>query len=63
MIAIQTDNNCAETHLSGGVLSTFVFMLIAIAHSPLWCHVRGDVHASNNNDAAKHYSVCEQAHG
>ena len=23
-------NNCAETHLGGGVLSTFVFLLIAL---------------------------------
>ena len=28
----QTYNNCEETHHSGGVLSAFVFPLIAIAH-------------------------------
>ena len=109
---IQTYNNCAETHLGGGVLSPFVLPLITISvplglyqralcplgfqctlwglvwislillctplkqisgestdhhcsycRSQLWCHIRGDARAGNNNDAAKRYSVCERAHG
>jgi len=56
-------NNCVETHLGGGFLSAFVFLLITIAHSLLQRHVHGDALTGNNNDAAKRYSMCEQAHG
>ena len=45
-----TDSNVAEIHLGDGVLSAFVFLLFAIAHLPLWRHVRGDARASNNNE-------------
>ena len=40
-------NNCAETHLGGGVLSAFAFPWIAIAcRSQLWHHIRMRVMAT-----------------
>ena len=41
----QTYNNCAETHLGGGVLSAFVLPLIAIVRSPFRHHICSGVHA------------------
>ena len=59
----QTYNNFAETHLSGGVLSPFVFPLIAIARCAdcrcdiMYVAIRALDH---NDDVAKHCSMCEQ---
>jgi len=47
---LKTFNNCAETHLGGGVLSPFVFLLIAIAcRSQLWCNVCDDARAGTKH--------------
>jgi len=54
----QTYNNCAETHFGGGVMSPFVFLLIATARSLLRGHVHvcGDANAGPH-DVAKQYTV------
>ena len=53
------NNNCAETHFGGGVMSPFVFLLIATARSLLRGHVHvcGDANAGPH-DVAKQYTAC-----